>query len=158
MPTEASVQIQPVELTQIVEAVFAAMLELEVTAGDVPEVPGTDRLTAAIQLAGGWNGAILLECGGLQARRFTGRFLSSEPRAAADDVVCDMLGELVNMIGGNLKAVLTPGIHLGMPTVMEADRGVPLERMEVRERLSFQSSDGPFWVSVLVPLGASERH
>jgi len=58
-------------------------------------------------MAGDWNGAILLECDRRQACQFAGRFLSLDPSDTVDDVVRDVLGELVNMIGGNMKCVLT---------------------------------------------------
>jgi chemotaxis protein CheX len=72
-------------------------------------VPGADRLTSAVHLAGDWNGAVLLECDRRQACRFAGRFLSMDPSDTVDDVVRDVLGELANMIGGNLKCMCWAG-------------------------------------------------
>ena len=67
-----------------------------------------------------------------------------------DDVVRDVLGELANMIGGNLKCVLTRGIRLGMPSVVDgSDYSLRVCWAEVRERLAFGCSEGPFWVTVL---------
>jgi chemotaxis protein CheX len=73
-----------------------------------------------------------------------------EPPAALDDVVRDMLGELANMIGGNLKSVLAPGIRLSMPSVVEgSDYSLRVCGAQVRERLAFQCAEGPFWVTIL---------
>ena len=66
-------------------------------------------MTSAVQLTGEWNGAVLLECDRGQACRFAARFLSIDLPDAVDDVVRDVLGELANMIGGNLKCVLSAG-------------------------------------------------
>ena len=150
MPTEWSVQILPDELAQIVESVFATMLGLEVNECGTPWFPGGDRLTSAVHLAGEWNGAVLLECDRRQACRFAGRFLSMDLPDTVDDVVRDVLGELVNMIGGNLKCVLTRGIRLSMPCVVDgSDYSLRVCGVEVRERLAFQCDEGIFWITVL---------
>ncbi len=150
MPTESSVEIQPSELAQIVESVFGTMLGLEAAESGTPWFPGVDRLTSAVHLAGDWNGAVLVECSRSQACRFAGRFLSMDPPGAVDDVVRDVLGELANMIGGNLKCVLTRGIRLSMPSVVDgSDYSLRVCGAEVRERLAFECAEGPFWVTVL---------
>lgn len=150
MPTEASVEILPSELAQIVESVFATMLSLEVAEGGTPWFPGGDRLTSAVQLAGDWNGAVLLECDRSQACRFAGRFLSQDPPGTVDDVVRDVLGELANMIGGNLKCVLMRGIRLSMPSVVDgSDYSLRVCGAEIKDRLAFECTEGAFWVTVL---------
>ena len=150
MPTGLSIEILPSELAQIVESVFAAMLNLEVRECGEPWFPSGDRLTSAVHLAGDWNGAVLLECDRGQACRFAGRFLSMDPPDTVDDVVRDMLGELANMIGGNVKCVLTKGIRLSMPSVVDgSDYSLRVCGAEVRERLAFQCAEGLFWITVL---------
>jgi len=145
MPTELSVEITPNELVQIVESVFETMLRLEAAEGGTPWFPSADRLTAAVRLIGDWNGEVLIECARAQACRFAGRFLSEDPPGSVNDVVRDVLGELANMIGGNMKCVLTAGIRLSMPSV--TDGGVRQEG--ILERVAFQCEEGPFWVTVL---------
>ena len=150
MPTDLIREIHPEELIQIVESVFASMLSLEIFQSAAPWFPSGDRLTAAVQLAGEWQGAVLIECDRSQACIFAGRYLSIDPPAAVDDVVRDFLGELANMIGGNLKSVLGMGIQLSMPAVVNgSDYFLRVCGAEVRERLAFQSSEGTFWVTVL---------
>jgi chemotaxis protein CheX len=150
MPTELRIEVRPSELAQIVESVFATMLGLEAVECATPWFPAGDRLTSAVHLAGDWNGAVLLECDQRQACRFAGRFLSMDPSDTVDDVVRDVLGELANMIGGNLKCVLSQGILLSMPSVMDgSDYSLRVCGVEVRLRLAFQCDDGLFWVTAL---------
>ena len=150
MPTEMTTGILPSELAQIVESVFENMLSLQAKESDAPWFPSADRLTAVVHLAGDWSGAVLLECDRGQACRFAGRFLSLDSFGAVDDVVRDVLGELANMISGNLKCVLTSGIRLSMPSVVDgSDYSVRVCRSEVRERLAFQCAEGLFWITVL---------
>ncbi len=150
MPAQLNVRILPNELAQIVNSVFGAMMSLEASEDGPSWYPSADRLTAAVHLAGGWNGAVLVECGRELACRFAGCFLSIDPPDAVDDVVRDVLGELANMIGGNLKCVLTRGIRLSMPSIVDGnDYSLRVCGAEIRERLAFRCAEGPFWVTVL---------
>jgi chemotaxis protein CheX len=145
-----STEILPGELAQIVESVFATMLGLDVGECGTPWFPNGDRLTAAVHMAGDWNGAVLLECDRRQACQFAGRFLSAETPDTVDDVVRDLLGELINMIGGNMKSVLARGIRLSMPSVVDgSDYCVRICGAKVRERFAFQCAEGPFWITIL---------
>jgi chemotaxis protein CheX len=150
-----SIEIVPSEVAQIVESVFLAMLDLEARECDTPWSPNGERLSAAVHLAGDWNGAVLVECGRTQACRFAERFLSLETPSAVDDVVRDVLGELANMIGGNLKCVLTRGIRLSMPSVVDgSDCGLRICKAEIHTRIGFECAEGPFWVTVLASQSA----
>ncbi len=150
MPTELSAEVVPSELSQIVASVFETMLNLQVNDSETPWFPSPDRLTSAVQLMGEWNGAVLLECDRGQSCRFAARFLSIDLPPAVDDVVRDVLGELANMIGGNLKCILVPGIRLSMPSVMDGSAdSLRVCGVEVRERLAFQCDEGTFWITVL---------
>src|ERR1035441_7714430 len=150
MPAELTIGILPSELAQIVESVFGTMMSLEVAECGTPWFPSGDRLTSALHLAGEWNGAVLLECDRLQACRFAGRFLSMDPPGTVDDDVRDVLGELANMIGGNLKCVLTPGIQLSMPSVVDgSDYSLRVCGAKVCQRLAYQCAEGHFWITVL---------
>ncbi len=150
MPTESSIEIQLGELAQIVEYVFRTMVCLEVSESNQPWIPGEDRLTATIHLAGDWKGALALECGCKQACAFASRFLSMGPPEVVDDVVRDVLGELSNMIGGNLKCVLAGGLKLSMPSVVDGtDHSLRVCRAGTRERLVFECVEGVFSVAVL---------
>jgi CheY-specific phosphatase CheX len=150
MLTKSSIEIQMGELAQVVGYVFQTMLCLEVSQSDQPWIPGGDQLTATIHLAGDWKGALALECGHKQACAFSGRFLSMDPPQVVDDVVRDVLGELANMIGGNLKCVLAGGLKLSMPSVVDGpDHRLRVCRAGVKERLVFACVEGAFSVAVL---------
>jgi chemotaxis protein CheX len=150
MLAESIVEIPPGGLSQIVESVFETMLNLEAKEHGTPWFPHEDRVTAMVHLAGDWNGAVLVECDRGQACRFTGRFLSVDPPDVVDDDVRDVLGELANMIGGNLKSILTRGIHLSMPSVVDGSSyNLRVGGSDLRESLAFECEEGSFWVTVI---------
>ena len=137
-------------LAQTVEAVFLNMMNLEVSPSGTAWAPSHDQLTSAVHLSGVWNGALLFECDRRQACQFAGRFLSMETPEAVTDDVRDVLGELANMLGGNMKSALATGLSLSMPSVTDgSDYGLRVCGSEVHDRLAFRCADGPFWVTLL---------
>jgi chemotaxis protein CheX len=119
METTAEVKTFGPVVNQIVEHVFQTMMGLEVRVIRTKWPPAKGELiTAAISLAGPWKGAVLLECGLNAAFLFTSRMIGIDVPAALNDDVRDALGELANMIGGNLKSVLPGGVSLSLPTVV----------------------------------------
>lgn len=149
MTSEINLAVSAGEVAQIVSSVCQTMLGIESTVVDLPWFPNCQRLTAAVQLAGDWNGAVTIECDPRQACLFAGRFVSMETPEAVDDMVSDVFGELANMIGGNLKSALSRGIHLSTPSVMDGGNyTLRFCGAKVRERIAFECVDGPFWVTV----------
>jgi chemotaxis protein CheX len=150
MQTEIGVEM----LVQIVESVFMTMMSLDVSPSDASWEPIGDRLTSFVHLTGDWNGAVLLDCNPRQACQFAGLILSMDPPDIVDDDVRDVLGELANMIGGNMKCCMPAGVLLSMPTVMEGrDYDMRICGSHILERVSFQCAEGPFWVTALVTEG-----
>ena len=146
MATELGVDVT----IQIVESIFATMMDLEVCAIDVPWCPAEDRLTSSVDLHGDWNGSVSVECNRHQACQFAGKFLRMEPPEAVDDDVRDVLGELANMIGGNIKSVIAANTHLSTPFVMD---GWNCKRRNCRpdnhDEIALHFAGGTFWVSIV---------
>jgi chemotaxis protein CheX len=107
------------EVAQIVVSVFETMMGLEVRPDEAQADPAPDHVTALVHLAGERTGAFLLGCDHAQACLWTGRFLGMDPPAKLDADVRDVLSELANMVGGNLKGVIAPGAQLSMPSVID---------------------------------------
>jgi chemotaxis protein CheX len=138
-------------LERIVKSVFNTMLDLAVSNSEIGQQPKSSRLTSFVQMTGDWNGAVLLECSPRQACLFAGRMLAMDPPDAVDDDVRDALGELANVIGGNLKCGMSAGVRLSMPTVLEgSDYDLRICGSQTLERLTFQCSEGYFWVTILI--------
>jgi CheY-specific phosphatase CheX len=147
---DSTIAIQASELVEIVGSVFATMLRLEVRESGDPWFPCGNRLTSAVHLTGDWNGAVLFECDRGHACELAGRFLSIDPPHEVDDIVRDVVGELANMIGGNLKCILTRGIHLSVPAVVDgSDYTIRLCGSGTRERVAFRGAGETFWVTLL---------
>jgi chemotaxis protein CheX len=107
------------DLACIVEDVFRTMLGLEVERREDGEPMEAGSVTAAVHFVGEWKGAVLLQSSPEMACALAACLTPASPPAQLDDNVRDAMGELANMVAGNLKSVLPPGVALSMPTVVE---------------------------------------
>lgn len=135
---------------RVVQDVFRTMLGIEVEPVVVIWPPEEDLINVAVHYAGAWKGALLLECTRTQACAFTGRLLDMEPPEEINDDVRDAVGELANMIAGNLKPVLPPGVALSMPTLVEGtDYALRILGGNLAGMIAFRCCTGVFWVSLI---------
>jgi chemotaxis protein CheX len=77
-----------------------------------------DALSAWVVVSGPWTGAVVLSCARATAEELS-RTLLGEPETqpVASEDVADALGELANVVGGNVKALLPAPSVLGLPEV-----------------------------------------
>jgi chemotaxis protein CheX len=69
---------------------------------------------------------------------------------SVDDDVRDVMGELANMVAGNLKCTFAPGIRLSIPTVTDgSDYNVRICGGRLVCETAFGTEDGPVWVTLL---------
>jgi chemotaxis protein CheX len=107
-------------------------------------------LTAALHFSGGWSGATLLELSPDLARFLTSRMLGMDPPESVDGDVIDAMGELVNMIGGNLKTILPPGVELSLPSVVVGTSySMRICGGKLVDRWMFGGDFGRFWVTII---------
>lgn len=141
-------------IEQIVESVFTNMLGLEVYRCEALWGPDADRVTATVRLVGDWSETLLLEFSHRQACCFAGRLLGADAPNTVDDDVRDALGELANIIGGNMKIGMARGLKMSMPSVTDdTDYGLRTRACEIESRVAFRCEEGLFWVTLLATAG-----
>ena len=143
------------EIITATQEVFSSMLMVEV-AGEV--VPGAGRgeisanLSSMIGLGGGVRGVLAVHCPGLVAREITGGFLGM-PVEELDEDVKDAIGEIANMVAGNLKVAFGGcgvDIELAIPSsvIGESIRVSGIVGAK-RHLVVFHHESGPFWIELL---------
>lgn len=139
-----------VEIAQVVADVFDSMLRCHAAPAPEPRMPETGLITAAVFYAGAWQGAIMIECTREEACAFAARLMRVDRPAVNDDDAHDALGEVVNIIGGNLKSVLPRGVGLSLPSVVKGkDYAYRICGNNRRESLIFDSCEGKFRVTLV---------
>jgi chemotaxis protein CheX len=116
-------------LRDFADNIWTSMLGLSLDAG--PSGEGEGHLTGCVAISGGWEGAVTVELSGPLARKVAAALFAMEPDEVGDGEVSDAVGELANMIGGNVKALMPGSCQLSLPSVVqgredafEAARGI----------------------------------
>jgi chemotaxis protein CheX len=109
------------DVINIIQEVFSSMLALEVSPLEAkPAAPENERkISASVGIAGEWNGTVTLQCSADTACRLAGAMLAMDPLPDVDDDVKDVLGELANIVAGNIKSMLPGPSSLSLPCVID---------------------------------------
>jgi chemotaxis protein CheX len=78
-----------------------------------------DSLTGCVRITGRWEGAVTLHCSAAMLREIVGRLFAVAPHEATLEQLHDTLGELTNITGGNVKALLPGPSSMGLPYVAD---------------------------------------
>jgi chemotaxis protein CheX len=110
------------DLAEMVEQVWMAYLDPE---GLNPLIPTYDEnqpseVHSSVSITGSWTGHIVYASSIVAARKAAAAFLAVEPDEVSQEDLSDVLGELANIVGGNVKAMLPPGAMLSLPQVVMA--------------------------------------
>jgi chemotaxis protein CheX len=105
------------QIVGITQDVWSSFTGRPVDAAPGEWVPAGDVAVGRVEVTGGWRGWVLLACPTRLARAAAAAMFERPAEALTDDEVADALGELANMVGGNLKSVLPGPSRLSMPAV-----------------------------------------
>ncbi len=106
------------ELRQITDDVWQYTLNLPVA--DAAHTPmGGGTLAARVRIHGPWEGSVILRCSPGTARRWALAMFAKRDEETTAEEVRDALGELANMIAGNIKGILDGQFQLSLPVVAE---------------------------------------
>lgn len=137
------------EIVEVTTVVWQSVLgiALERQAG-IPTV--NQPIVGCIRVSGAWNGAVTIECAESMARDAAATMFGVAPLLAGTAEIRDAIGELVNMTGGNVKALLPPISVLALPTVVESTSGsAVLAGAEVVTEVAFASDGSALVVRLL---------
>jgi chemotaxis protein CheX len=118
----ADVVVSEDDLAEMVEQVWVSYLDPE---GANPLIPTYDEnqpseVHSSVSITGSWNGVVVYASSTTAARRAAGAFLAMGEDEVSTEDLSDVLGELANIIGGNVKAMLPAGSLLSLPQVVLA--------------------------------------
>lgn len=105
-------------LLQVVRDICETMLGLPLTPGNALTTRGS-RWVPSIRISGDTEAVVEIETNRHVAQRIATRMFGIGPNQIEEDDLRDALGEVVNMIGGNLKGLLPGECNLSLPKVEE---------------------------------------
>ena len=134
--------------------IFTGMVMMEITVAGEPMSklgPLQQSITGMVGLAGTHKGVLAVHFPNQVAMEVTGSFLGMEVDEINADVQ-DAIGEIANMLGGNLKTILSDrgkDIQLSLPSTISGDQYSFSSQVDVDQViLPFQAPGGVFYVEV----------
>ncbi len=103
------------EIAEIAHDIWATMFGVELAPATTTALGPS--LTGIVHIQGAWQGAVTLECPATLASDLAARLFGE----VTDAGIRDLLGELANELGGNIKAMLPGPCTLSLPAVATGD-------------------------------------
>jgi chemotaxis protein CheX len=101
---------------EITEQAWLALVGEDEVLVPLPAPLPADTRSSWVEIVGPWTGSVVLTCGRQTALALTRALLREHaPEVLEEEDVDDALGELANVVGGNVKAVLPGPSVLGLP-------------------------------------------
>lgn len=143
------------QIRSIVRSVWSTQLGLEVhdAEGTVQPAP-SPTMTAAIHINGDSHGGIRLECSRAIVRRAASIMFDLPAEQLADDDDRDVIGELANVVAGNIKALMPGSNSISLPTIVEGS-DYHVSTLDVRSSAAFSFTlDGESMTVTVVEHGS----
>lgn len=137
------------DVAQIVQEVWSSMLGLDVEPVEVPVEHTGPAVAGSVGVSGATDCLISMEMGEDAAKLVGATMFGMSADEISDDDVSDAVGELTNMIGGNIKSLLPEPSTLSLPVV--AHGKIPtLKVVGGRSLLNqcFVSGEHPIFINV----------
>ncbi len=140
------------EISQLMRTIWEDFLELDISPNpDGPPASGEGLgLTSCLHITGAWEGIVALRCSNALSRKIAGTMFGIEPNEATEEQIVDAVGELTNMTGGNLKALMKPPCRISLPIItMHSGGPIQVPGGKLLSEVAFIAAGENFVVSVL---------
>lgn len=138
------------DLHQFTSDTWATVLGLDLEPTGRAFQPSTDTVTGCVQVSGEWRGAVVLVCPTPLAKRVAAVMFDLPAGEAAADFQSDAIGELINILGGNIKAMLPGPSYLSLPAVAHGtEYAVRIPGGECVAEGVFECEGQPFMIAVV---------
>jgi chemotaxis protein CheX len=111
--------VSPDDVCIIAQDVWVSFLNAQINriAVDDTALSGRSSVVGAVRVTDAWFGAVVLELTPILARQVAATMFGTTADVVTDAEIVDALGELTNMIGGNIKSLLPAPSQLSLPMV-----------------------------------------
>lgn len=109
------------DILTVINNVFQTMLGVEATLNEGGETSNKqDPITGCVQISGEWRGAVLVQTSADFSSQAAAKMLAIEEDQVELIDRQDVVAELTNMIGGNIKGLVPGPSRLSLPSVTSA--------------------------------------
>lgn len=139
------------QIAEITRDVWQSFLSLELVVASVDPFAalGGATSTGCVHISGEWNGSVFVQCTQAHAQQAAEAMFMADPGSLGPDEISDALGELTNMIGGNIKSLLPEPSRLSIPTVADGDNyTIRIPNAVLVDAITLVCEAGPVHLSV----------
>ena len=109
------------DVAQIVQEVFSSMLGLEIEPVEIEIDNSGAAVAGSVGVSGATDYLISMEMQEQAARAVAAAMFGLDAPDVSDDDIADAVGELTNMVGGNIKSLLPEPSTLSLPVVAQGE-------------------------------------
>lgn len=144
------------DIQDVARTIWATLFELPLEDGDGAQLGPESTVTSCVQINGAWHGAVVLQCPLTLARTLTAAMFQADTAPQLDEVH-DALGELANMLGGNVKALLPGPSRISLPAVaVGSDYHMSVVGTNAVTSVSFTCDGYPLRITLLQQTGQAD--
>jgi chemotaxis protein CheX len=138
-------------IREITESIFANVLGLEICETEDSSLgSGVHAMAGRVQITGAFEGSVSLHCSDGLARRAASILFATDVGRTRREDAHEVVAELANMAGGNIKALMAEPSLLSLPAVAEVVEWVETEPgSRLVTAVSFECLGEPMRVSLL---------
>jgi chemotaxis protein CheX len=138
------------QIEVIVQAIWSTLVDVAIQPGGDGAGPSdASTVTGIINVDGAWHGAVLVRCPLALASLVTAAMFQGDEDPTFEEV-CDALGELTNIVAGNVKALLPQPSSISLPTVaLGSQYKISVVGTRIVATVPFTCASHPLVVSVV---------
>lgn len=137
------------DIDDITRTIWVTLFERAIERVDDAVIGLESTVSSIVHIEGAWQGAVILRCPQPLGATLTSEMLGSDTAPTFDDIG-DALGELANMIAGNLKALLPAPSSISLPAVVfGSDYELDMPGTTVVAQVPFDCDGQPFLVMLV---------
>ena len=139
------------EISQFVTDIWSTFLNMQVSPTDQPFKPEgkENTLAGCVQITGEWQGTVTLYAPKDLGKKIAASMYALAESEIDEQMVQDVMGEITNMITGNIKSLLPTPCSISLPSVAVTDYDLHHPGSEPLTAVNFVSGSLPFLVVML---------
>jgi chemotaxis protein CheX len=120
MTAPVHIPVSAEDLSSLAGDVFSALVGMELVeiGPDDPDARTAFTAVGSVSVSGSWDGSVTVAMTGGLPRAAAASMFMADDESLTSAEICDVVGELANMIGGNAKSLLPAPSRLSLPSVV----------------------------------------
>ena len=139
-------------ITEITQSIFEMLFGLEArpASGEGLAGPGRRTVAGCVQITGAFEGSVAVYCTNTLARQAAGILFDVAEGIGDDAQAQELVAEIANMAGGNVKALVAEPSRLSLPAVAEGtDFHASIPGSRLVSAVAFECEGEPLLISLL---------